>query len=169
MTYPLLYVRHSLIRAHRHNDGAICLHLETSRNMGLCVADSFLGLNPPLGQPLFQLANSPPWATVFCFLPQVLYWNHRQVQLGSEQSEERCPVTTVLDNLPLNRHFREATVVFRCSGWMEPLQSARESHCGALFLFPCLSVVFPFLTPIHPKHTYYLCSSTVSCCAFKVT
>ena len=37
MTYPLLYVRHSIIRAHRHNDGAICVHLETSRNMGaLC-------------------------------------------------------------------------------------------------------------------------------------
>ena len=50
MTYPLLYVRHSLIRAHRHNDGAICLHLETSRNMGALCGRRF-SLSQPTSRP----------------------------------------------------------------------------------------------------------------------
>ena len=73
MTYPLLYVRHSLIRAHRHNDGAICLHLETSRNMGALRGRRF-SLSQPTSRPASVSAcQLPPGATVFCFLPQVLY------------------------------------------------------------------------------------------------
>lgn len=61
MTYTLLYLRPSLIRAHRDNDGAIGLHLEISRNMRVLCGRRFS----------FSQPTSRPACVSACQLPSI--------------------------------------------------------------------------------------------------
>lgn len=131
----------------------------------------------PLGQSVFNMPIEVH-GTFFCFLPQMLYWNHKQVSwevswvnvsvlFQQDPLDYRSSVIRAPESLPWNRQFWEGTRIFRCTAWLEVLKSAREKSIIDLF---SPSPVSDFSFPLSYSPTTHYCQypSPVSHSAFEV-
>lgn len=146
--------------------------------MGLWEADTFVFVHSASRPICFQYANWSPWYTFFCFLPQMLFWNHKQVSwevswvnvsvlFQQDPLDYRSSVIRAPESLPWNRQFWEGTRIFRCTAWLEVLKSAREKSIIDLF---SPSPVSDFSFPLSYSPTTHYCQypSPVSHSAFEV-
>lgn len=157
------------------NDDVIYLQ----KDRALCNR-SFVFPHPTSRSTCFQYATSSAWYAFFCFLPQVLYWNHRQVQLGSELMSLLPPPRTLKGLEPSDKCPRQPSFEQTILGGNKDSQTSwmnwvlYNGHGKSVANLPPLLSFLPlglFLpsAPIHPHYTYCLYPHPVSYCAFEVT